>query len=271
MGEQGPERRLEGGSQNEVHERDGVVYRSGGPQSATVLALLRHLEAVGFDAAPRVVEPGFSSDGREMLAYVEGESPQPKPWGDDAIVAIGELVRDLHRATATFEPPPDARWRPWFGRELRGDHPVIGHGDPGPWNILARDGMPVALIDWDYTGPVDATWDLAQVAWLNVQLHDDDIAERQGLPDAATRARQLRSLVDAYGLESDRREGFVDRMIEVAVHDAREESIVGKVTHETTSGVDESGFPVLWAVTWRVRSASWMLRHRSLLEAAVSG
>ena len=130
--------------------------------------------------------------------------------------------------------------------------------------------MPVALIDWDYAGPLDANWDLAQVAWLNVQLHDDDIAERQGLPDAATRAQQLCSLLDAYGLERTRRKGFVDRMIEVAVHDAREESILGKVTPETTSGLDETGFPVLWAVTWRVRSASWMLRHRSLLEAAIT-
>jgi hypothetical protein len=33
--------------------------------------------------------------------------------------------------------------------------------------------------------------------------------------------------------------------------------------------VDESGFPLLWAVTWTTRRASTMLRHRSLLEQAI--
>jgi hypothetical protein len=36
-----------------------------------------------------------------------------------------------------------------------------------------------------------------------------------------------------------------------------------------SKAVDETGFPVLWAVTWRTRSASWMLHHRSLLEEAI--
>jgi hypothetical protein len=33
---------------------------------------------------------------------------------------------------------PLTRWRP----------PCGGHGDLGPWNILARDGEPVPFIDW---------------------------------------------------------------------------------------------------------------------------
>jgi hypothetical protein len=90
------------------------------------------------------------------------------------VAEIGTILRKLHAATASFDPPAQARWQPWFARSLPGRRPVIGHGDLGPWNILAREGRPVALIDWDNAGPVDATWELAQVAWLNVQLHDDD-------------------------------------------------------------------------------------------------
>ena len=149
--------RLEGGTRNEVHLVDGVVHRSGGAQSATVLAVLRHLEAEGFDGAQRVVEPGFDERGHEMLTYVEGAIQQPEPWSDEGLAAYG--------------------------------------------------------------------------------------------------------LVD--------RAGFVDRMIEVAIHDARFEAILGKVGPGTTSGIDENGFPVAWAITWRARAASWMLRNRSLLEAAL--
>ena len=85
-----------------------------------------------------------------------------------------------------------------FGRRLPGSRAVFAHCDAGPWNIIARDGRPAALIDFETAGPVDAVWDLAQTAWLNAQLHDDDIAERCALPGAAARARQLKLILDGY-------------------------------------------------------------------------
>jgi hypothetical protein len=154
--------------------RAGVVHRDPGPWSATVLAFLRHLEQAGFAGAPRVVGSGFAPDGREMVTYIDGASPQPNAWAEDAVGEVGRLLRDLHTAAATFVPAPDAVWRPWFGRQLPGSRPVFGHCDTGPWNIIARGGCPVALIDFEFAGPVDALWELAQAAWLNAQLHDDD-------------------------------------------------------------------------------------------------
>jgi hypothetical protein len=191
---------LTGGGSTVVLRRGGVVLREPRPWSHTVLALLRHLEREGFRGAPRVVGTGFDEDGRETLAYIEGESPQPHAWSDDGAAAIGALLRDLHRATATFTPPADAVWLPWFGRDLEGSPRLIGHCDTGPWNVLARRGRPVALIDWDTVGPVGLRWELAQAVWLNAQLHDDDVAERVGLPDLGTRARQARLILDGYGL-----------------------------------------------------------------------
>ena len=135
---------------------------------------------------------------------------------------------------------------------------------------MARDGLPVAFIDWDNAGPVDAMWELAQVAWLNVQLHDDDVAERNHLPSPAGRAAQLRLLVDAYGLDSDRRGPLVDRIAEFAVHAARQEAVDARVTPKSGVAIAGDGFPVLWAITWRTRSASWILRHRQLLSEALS-
>ena len=68
----------------------------------------------------------------------------------------------------------------------------MGHCDTGPWHIVARDGLPVAFIDWTLAGPIDRRDEIAATAWWNAQLHDDDVAERNQLPDAAARAAQLR-------------------------------------------------------------------------------
>jgi hypothetical protein len=160
-----------------ARRRADVVYREAGPWSGTVLALLRYLEQAGFAGAPRVIGSGLSADGREMVSYVPGMSPHPDDDDEDAVAGVGTLLASLHAAAATFVPPPGAVWKPWFGRELPGPAPVIGHGDTGPWNIVARDGRPVALIDFEFAGPVGAEWDLAQAAWLNAQLHDSARAE----------------------------------------------------------------------------------------------
>jgi hypothetical protein len=250
--------------------RQDVVLRTSGPWSRSVMALLRHLADAGFAGAPRPVGDGFEPDGREAVTYIPGATTHPGPWGDDAISAIGGLLRGLHDAAASFRAPPGASWQPTVARCLPGRHPAIGHGDLGPWNVVAQDGIPVAFIDWEFAGPVDALWELAEAAWLNAQLHDDDIAERVGLPSADHRARQVRLLVDAYGLPAPERRGFVDKMIEFAVHSARAEAVRYGVTPDTATAIDPSGYPVLWAVTWRVRSASWMLRHRQVLDRALA-
>jgi len=124
--------------------------------------------------------------------------------------------------------------------------------------------MPCALIDWEVAGPVDPLYDLAQTCWLNAQLHADDVAERQGLPSLQARARHVALILDGYQLPTSRRTGFVDKMIEFAIHDAADEAIQSRVTPETQDPTS------LWAITWRTRSASWMLRNRSTLQKALA-
>ena len=160
-------------------------------------------------------------------------------------------------------PPGDAQWRSWHGRDLGGADRVFGHGDTGPWNIVARDGQPVALIDWEVAGPVDRVVELAQTCWLNAQLYDEDIAEKQGLPDVATRARWVRAILDGYRLPAERRAGFVDQMIAFATRDAAQQAIDAGVTADTRDA------SALWAITWRTRSAVWMDRHRAALQDAL--
>lgn len=162
----------------EIYRHGDIVVRSAGPWSASVHALLRHLEAVGFAGSPRVVGNGFDADGHETLSYIDGDFVHPRAWTDDGIAALGGLLRRLHAASATFVAPDGAVWQTWFTRSDRSDA-IVGHGDLGPWNIVAREGLPVGIIDWEFAGPVDRLDEVAQVAWLNAQLHDDDVASAQ--------------------------------------------------------------------------------------------
>ena len=259
---------LEGGWQTTVRRVGNTVRRSPSLWSPTVVAFLAHLQQAGFSAAPCPVGDGFDEAGNECLEFVEGESPQPRPWSDDAVHRVGTLLAELHQASRSFVAPRGALWQDWYGRG-KGEPTVIGHGDLGPWNILAVDTNPVAFIDWDTAGPTAHVWEVAQAAWLNAQLHDDDVAERAGLGDAAARATQLRAFVDGYQLPAIERRGLVDKMVEFAVDAAADQAVAGDVTPEMAAAVDEGGFPLAWAMAWRVRSASWMLRNRSLLEAAL--
>jgi hypothetical protein len=256
--------RLEGG-RSVVHRRGDVVIRDAGPWTPAVHALLRHLEEAGFAAAPRLVGSGLDPDGRETLTFIDGEFTQPGPWGLDGAAALGSLLRDLHEATRSFRPPPDAVWFPWHGRDLGRPVKVIGHCDTAPWNIVARDGLPVALIDWETAGPVDPLVELAQLAWLNAKLHDDIVARREHLPPLSDRARQLAAIVDAYGLTARQRRGFLNQIIEFAICDTAWEADDAAITPDITA------HPIaMWAMAWRARSAAWIIRHRRTLDAALT-
>jgi len=118
---------LTGGGQTAVAQRGDVVLRPTGAWTLAGHALLRHLEAVGYDAAPRLVGTGFDPDGREAVRYIPGVVENPRPWRDAAMPVLGRMLRALHEATATFQPLAEARWRRRFSYELGGDDIVIGH------------------------------------------------------------------------------------------------------------------------------------------------
>ena len=239
-----------------------VVLRPGRPWTAGVHRLLRHLERSAFGMAPRVIGTGFDADGRDMVEYMEGEQVHPAPWSDDGIAAVGRMLRALHDAAASFAPDGGAVWQRWFLRDIgESGRQIISHGDVAPWNIVTRDGLPVGLIDWEFAGPVDPLAELARVCWLFPQLHDDDVAERVGLPPLDVRAGQLRLLVDAYGLTAAKRHTLYDLIVEVAVREAAEEGIELQVKQDTEGK--------LWGIAWRTRAAGWMLRNRSALVNAL--
>ncbi|HEY8789838.1 MAG TPA: phosphotransferase [Actinopolymorphaceae bacterium] len=258
---------LAGGGRTAVGRRGDVVYRPVEAWTPAVHALLRHLENVGFEAAPRLVGSGISADGREQTTFVAGTFNQPGPFTDAGLAELGRIVRRLHDATATFVPPADARWFDWHGREWGSatGNRIISHCDLAPWNVVIRDDLPVALIDWEFAGPVDELVALAQVCWLNVKLHDDVVAEMEGLPPLADRVRQLRLLVDGYRMPAAQRHGLVQAMIEF---------VLSEVAWEAD---DANVFPGVetyaagpWGMAWRARAGRWMMRNRAVLENALA-
>ena len=255
----------------DVYRHGQNIIKSTGPWTTTVHSLLLHLEKVGFTGAPRLVGSGFDASGRETLTYIEGDFTDPGPWTLVGAAGVGHLLRNLHKATASYRPHPDAIWQPWFGRRLGDATRVIGHCDVAPWNIVARDGRPIALIDWEHSGPVDPLVELAQACWLNAKLHDDIVAEQDGLPPLDERAKQLRAIVDAYGLSARQRRGFFDKIIEFVVHDTAEQADEAEVAPDTIElKISELGFSPLWALAWRARAAAWLLRNRRTFENALA-
>lgn len=206
------EETLAGGTANR-----GLVVRVGDTvrrplrdRSASTHALLRHLESVGFEGAPRFL--GVDTAGREVLTYVEGRAALPPypAWGltDVALDSVAVLLREFHDATASFD-PRGLTWTAAVPPEHR-DGAVVSHNDPNLDNVLFRDGRAVALIDFDLSAPGSRLWDVACAARLWAPLRpDDDIDDtRRG-----SSLSRLRRFVDTYGLSGRERGLVLDTVI----------------------------------------------------------
>jgi hypothetical protein len=196
------EQPFEDGNISAVVRVGDTVRRTTGLWTPAVHALLRHLEARGFDAAPRAL--GRDQAGREMLSYMPGRTGPASLQGigsDDVLAAVARLTRSYHDAVADFVAPADAAWQFTVGAPRAGD--VICHNDIAPWNIVFDGTRPRALIDWDFAAPAPREWDIAYALWRCVPLYG---GAEFGSPDA--QARRIKLFCDTYGL-ADRR-GLLD-------------------------------------------------------------
>jgi hypothetical protein len=210
------EQPLLGGTANRgrVVRVGATVRRPLRPTSAATHALLRHLESVGFDGAPRLL--GIDEQGREVLSYIEGEAviaPYPA-WAmtEEAMVSVARLLRDYHQATLGFRADLHV-WSDPVPLRFRSDR-VTTHNDPNLDNVVFRDGRAVALIDFDLASPGSHAWDVACAARLWAPLRTDaDVTDaRFGLG-----IERFRRFVDAYGLQGEDRALVVDAV--PATHD----------------------------------------------------
>lgn len=201
---------LLGGSTNAglVTRVGDTVRRPLRPTSDATRALLDHLERVGFDGAPRYL--GVDNRGREVLSYVPGRAVL-KPYaswafGDAALVSVAYLLRDYHRAVASFE-FDGYDWPHPLPTQFRGG--IVCHNDPNLDNIIFVGGRAIALIDFDLASPGCVGWDLAGCLRLWAPLEIDFDRPRVGVRSLA----RLGLFADAYGATVAEREELIDAMV----------------------------------------------------------
>jgi hypothetical protein len=195
------EEQLAGGIANAGHVvRVGPhVLRPATPHSRSVHAFLRAVRDAGFEGAPSPV--AIQEDGRERLVFIHGDVPVPPypEWSqsDTALASVARLLRGLHDAAREFD-PCSLTWDDSLADPAGGT--LVCHNDVCPENVVFRDGVAVALLDFEFAAPGRAVYDVAQLARLCVPIeHEVDQARLGWRP--ADRAARLRLAADAYGLD----------------------------------------------------------------------
>lgn len=206
------EHQLEGGIANagRVVRVGPHVLRPATPHSRSIHALLRAVRRAGFEGASSPV--GIDEDGRERLVFVEGDVPVPPypEWSqsDTALASIARLLRALHDASRGF----DADGLTWDERLADpSGGTLVCHNDVCPENVVFRDGVAVALLDFEFAAPGRPVYDVAHLARLCVPIDDDLDQARLGWRPADRPAR-LRLVADAYGLDPNGRAELLGAM-----------------------------------------------------------
>jgi len=192
-----------------------TVRRPVRPFTATVQAYLRHLwgRGVRFIPEPR----GYDAHGREVLGYVPGDVPvEPLPdWATTAaaLSELARLIRRLHDAAQSWAIPDDAVWGSIPGTvdvplaSLFGVPELVSHQDYCPGNVVFRDDLPVALIDFDLARPTTRVADCVNALyWWAPLLAPPDRAASLVEADVPQRVRLF---ADAYGMTPTQRREVV--------------------------------------------------------------
>ncbi|MGH3337167.1 MAG: phosphotransferase [Nocardioides sp.] len=168
------EQQLDGGIANAglVVRVGQHVLRPSTPHSGSIHGFLR-LRHAGFEGASLPV--GIDEDGRERLVF----DPQGLTWDDSLADPAGGTL--------------------------------VCHNDVEPSNVVFRDGIAVALLDFEFAAPGRPVYDLAQLARRCVPIDDDFDQARLGWRPADRPAR-LRLVADAYGLDRDGRAELLPAM-----------------------------------------------------------
>jgi hypothetical protein len=206
------EQQLDGGIANagQVVRVGSHVLRPSSPHSGSIHAFLRALRHAGFEGASSPV--GIDADGRERLVFIDGEVPVPPypDWSqtDTALASVARLLRGLHDAARAFD-PGGLTWDNALADPAGGT--LMCHNDVSPENVVFRQGIAVALLDFEFAAPGRAVYDLAHFARLCVPVEDDFDQARLGWRPANRPAR-LRLVADAYGLDRDGRRELLSAM-----------------------------------------------------------
>ncbi|HZC73997.1 MAG TPA: hypothetical protein VE442_25140 [Jatrophihabitans sp.] len=197
----GPEIELPAGDVTVGVVRIGdTVRRPHQDSGERVAGYLRHVEAAGFDGAPRYL--GVDAQGRDVLTYLDGEVPGSpvEPWAaqDAVLPGVARLLRRLHDASdgyaASPRPVDPGRPQPRFPE---GEPRIFAQRDVTPQNTVFRDGEAWGLVDFDLSDWTTRSIDLANTAMHWVPMCDP--ADREPVYASVDVAERLKLMLDAYG------------------------------------------------------------------------
>lgn len=195
---------------NHVVRIGDTVRRPRGAWSPSVQALLQHVKSRGFHGAPQFL--GIDEVGREILTFIPGVVAGDRypdlprfMWSDGALAALAKLMRQYHDATEGFQLSASPAWQLSYWDPKK--HEVICHNDAAWYNVVFRNGIPVALFDFDMAGPGPRLWDIAYALYTSVPLGSfapDDTTDAtvvySASHHAAERRRRIRLYFESYGL-----------------------------------------------------------------------
>lgn len=201
---------LYGGNVNQVIHIGNTVHRTT-DWNPLVHELLRHLELQGFNGAPKYIE--IDEKGREVLSFIPGEVPgndypnfKPYIWSENTLVEVAKLLKNYHDATQGFlSSALKAKWHnPYIDSQ---QYEVICHNDAALYNIVFRNELPVAFIDFDIASPGTRIWDIAYALYTAVPLssfapeyHSGAIVPYVPELHASDRRHRISLFFESYGI-----------------------------------------------------------------------
>ena len=234
---------LSGGNVNEQVVKVGdTVRRAQSKHSANVHRLLRHLETAEFPHSPRFL--GIDDKGRETLSFIAGSTDFPTSlWSNPQVPVVAtKMLREFHDATVGLSVDPDG-WAYAYPDTTRRE--VICHNDFAPYNMVFRDCLPVAIIDFDLAGPGPRLRDLAYLTYwlapLSFSTGDMKAASEAELSAGCSR---LRSMCATYGtMDYD---GLLNMVAEVLVHMASHDAAQRMIGDAAAQRLADGGHFVHW-------------------------
>ena len=214
MGDENPTEHGEviSGRVTEIVKVGDTVRRPLNDSTESMRQLLVHLERVGFDGAPRVVDTELGDT--IVLTWIHGWVPaDTEQWRLDsgALESVGELMRAYHNCVAGFAPEAGFEEGP---QEITAGA-IVCHGDIAPRNTVFREGRAVAFIDWDGIFVSKPMWDLGHAVWQFGPVCDNGDPLVRDWPAPPNRSERIAALVAGYRPGASQARQLGDMVVEV--------------------------------------------------------
>jgi hypothetical protein len=243
------------------------VLRPANAHSPTIHRFLRHVAARGAAVASEPI--AITDDGRERLRFVPGDVPVPPypAWAqsETALVSTTRLIRRLHDASVGFAASSTDTWSGEMADFAPGREVVICHNDVCLENVVFRDTVSVALLDFDFAAPGRRGHDLGCFVRMCVPV-DDEVNRATLGWEVDDLPGRVRLVADTYGCSAADRADILDSL-DHAIRNGGE-----FVRRHAEAG--EPGFVAMWEAMGGMerfdRRRGWWARERDSFVTALA-